>query len=141
MAGVAARGSSGGRRSGVKGAYPLGAGNAEELTAGAEPNRDPEVAAMMWSSGGWHWWAWVPMMLIMLGFWGVVVWVIVSLVRGTRSPNAVAGGNRSPTESAERILAERYARGDIDAAEYRQRLDELRGDPRQSRDTSAPPHG
>ena len=56
---------------------------------------------------------------VMLAFWAAVVWFAVSLVR-----------NRSlrpdDTGRAERILAERYARGEMGADDYRGRLEDLR---------------
>nr|WP_254451164.1 SHOCT domain-containing protein [Aeromicrobium stalagmiti] len=44
------------------------------------------------------------------------------MATGSSAPEAP----RSTTESAERILAERLARGDIDQAEYQSRLSALR---------------
>ena len=71
-------------------------------------------------SDGWSWWGWLLMMVGMVGFWGLVVWLVVSLVR---SP-----GTSGPSEGriAEQLLAERFAAGDIDESEYRARLDALR---------------
>lgn len=72
----------------------------------------------------WNGWGWGHMLGMGL-FWlivlvGIVV-VIVWLVR------AGAGGAHAPGEpSAEEILRQRYARGEIDAEEYRERLAELR---------------
>ncbi len=54
---------------------------------------------------GWWWW----MATLMLVFWGLVIWGFVTLVRAP---------GRSPDRRAEDILAERYARGEIDEAEY-----------------------
>lgn len=84
---------------------------------------------MMWDWHGNSWWWFVVMPLGMLAFWALVAWVVVTVVRGNRAtPPATA----TPNE-AERILAERYARGDIDTTEYHTRLDDLR------RTGSAPP--
>ena len=60
---------------------------------------------------GW-WWLAVPMMM---GFWALVVWGVVTLVRGSRSRS-----------SAEDVLAERFARGELDEVEYRHRRDLVR---------------
>lgn len=54
------------------------------------------------------------MMLGMVAFWGLVAWVVVSLVR---RPSGVLSNSRD----AEVILAERFARGEIDEDEYRTR--------------------
>jgi putative membrane protein len=90
----------------------------------------------------WHhgmgfggWWA---LGLGMLLFWGVVIAVIVLLVRwagGSRHREHVppAAGPQAappvapPPDQAQRILDERFARGEIDAEEYRLRRDVLRG--------------
>jgi putative membrane protein len=60
----------------------------------------------------------------MLVFWGLVIWGIVALVR-------VAGQTSSqtrfdPNHDPEQVLADRFARGEIDADEYRARLATLR---------------
>jgi putative membrane protein len=57
--------------------------------------------------------------LVMLAIIGLIVWVVVQ---------AASGSSRSdsdPTESAQRILADRFARGEIDDEEYRRRSTEL----------------
>ncbi len=74
---------------------------------------------MMWRDGGSWGWGWMLMgMLMMIGFWGLVAWVIVTAVR---RPEA-----RSSTRDAQEILDERFARGELDVDEYRQRSDALR---------------
>jgi putative membrane protein len=59
------------------------------------------------------------MLPAMIVFWAAVAWFVVSVVR-ERSPRP------DDTGRAERILAERYARGDIGADEYRGRREDLR---------------
>jgi putative membrane protein len=76
---------------------------------------------MMWWNDGWGWWLIMP--LLMVAFWVAVVWVVVSLVRGRPAPMA---GESAPPVAPEQILAQRYARGEIDDDEYRRRLDVLR---------------
>jgi putative membrane protein len=65
----------------------------------------------------WEWhagWAWWWMGVAMLVFWGLVAWVVVTLVRqGDRG----GGGKRGARE----ILDARYARSEIDDDEYRRR--------------------
>ena len=74
---------------------------------------------MMWGHyDQFSWWWFVLMPLGMLGFWAIVAWVVVTLARGNRPHDTAA-----PTPEA--TLAERYARGDIDAEEYHRRLDDL----------------
>lgn len=70
-----------------------------------------------WSSG-----AWVMMAIMMIGFWGLVAWIIYTLARGTSQLHE----DGQDTPSAEDILSERFARGEIDADEYRDRRNALR---------------
>ncbi len=70
---------------------------------------------MMWYWGsGAHWWAWTIGFVLMVAFWGVIVWAIWYLVTSTtrRSDHNGSGGD------AKHILDERLARGEIDADEY-----------------------
>ncbi|WP_250549450.1 SHOCT domain-containing protein [Pseudonocardia sp. H11422] len=64
---------------------------------------------------GWFW-IWPTLVLIGLGLLGYLTYQLVQ-GRGTGSP---AGAS-----SARQILDERYARGEIDEQEYRQRRAEL----------------
>ena len=76
---------------------------------------------MIWydHSSGWGWWGWLLMAAVMLVFWVIVVWGVVGLVRNsTPTPPDPSG--------PEQLLAERFARGEIDEAEYNQRLQTLR---------------
>lgn len=73
---------------------------------------------MNWNDG-WAWVGWLMMTVFMVGFWGLVAWVVVAL---TRSPS----GTRDQQRSAEDILAERFARVEIDQDEYTKRLDTIR---------------
>ena len=84
---------------------------------------------MMWDWNGWSWWWWILMPVMMIGFWGVVAWVVVTLVRNDRASGTKGPGATPPPQGdeAERILGERFARGEIDADEYRRRLEVLRG--------------
>jgi putative membrane protein len=74
----------------------------------------------MWWNDGWGWWLIMP--LLMVAFWVAVVWVVVSLARGRPAPMA---GEIARPVAPEQILAERYARGEIDDDEYHRRLDVL----------------
>ena len=73
---------------------------------------------MWWSDGGWSWWAWCVMGGAMLVFWVLVAWVIVTLMRSNRSDAPAA-------YRPEDILADRYARGEIDHDEYQRRHETL----------------
>ncbi len=73
----------------------------------------------MWGSS-WGWW----MGLVMVAFWGAVIWFVVTPSRGRDARPRQPQGD--PADKARAVLAERLARGDIDPAEYRERLDTLR---------------
>ncbi len=84
-----------------------------------------------WGAGGW-----LLMALLMLGFWSVVVFGVIAVIRSLQdNPQARSHPSQSPpptpptaapTSDAERLLAERFARGEIDAEEYTARRDLLR---------------
>jgi len=63
--------------------------------------------------------------LSMLVFWGLVVTGVVFLVRVLASDRQVPPGMRPLDPMA--LLRERFARGEIDETEYRQRLKVLNG--------------
>jgi len=73
---------------------------------------------------GWGPAAWFAMAFAMLVFWTIVVGAIIALVQSNygRGQHHVVGRADDP----EHILAERFARGEIDADDYRQRRDLLR---------------
>lgn len=72
---------------------------------------------MMWGNGmGWG--AWLLMALTTVGFWALVVFGIVALFRGAGGADTRRHG---PERDARQILDERFARGEIDAEEYRSR--------------------
>lgn len=71
--------------------------------------------------GGGNWW-WIPMMIMMVAFWGGLIWLLVTLAKRNQTPQSMAAGSTQATPTAVGILAERLARGEIEADEYRQRL-------------------
>ena len=75
--------------------------------------------------GNGSWW-WIPMMIMMVAFWGGLIWLGVTLLKRNDSAQPLAAGARQATTTAEGILGERLARGEIEADEYRQRLAALR---------------
>ena len=72
------------------------------------------------SSG--HGWAWLIGLAVLVLLVGLVVWAVIA----TRSRAAPGGAPATQRRSAEDVLADRLARGEIDADEYRQRLAVLR---------------
>lgn len=74
-------------------------------------------------NGGWGVGAWVVMALLMLLFWGGVITVVVFLLRRGHGTGGPLG---APPDSAESILNERFARGEIDETEFTARRAALR---------------
>ena len=82
---------------------------------------------MFWWGQGMSGWGYALMSVSMVLFWGVVILGIVALVRYLGRSSPPAGGAGVPRPSAEQVLAERFARGEIDEQEYQSRLATLRG--------------
>ncbi|RKT87267.1 putative membrane protein [Saccharopolyspora antimicrobica] len=75
----------------------------------------------MYYGGGWGLLGMLVMTVGMVLFWVLVVVAIIALVRYLqRTGRADSGSTR-----AEEVLAERFARGEIDEEEYRRRLETL----------------
>jgi len=74
---------------------------------------------MMTGFGGWS-----MMGIVWLVIIGLIVWLVVSLVRGSGHGTAVGqtGGDAKALE----ILKTRYARGEIDKTEYEEKLKDLK---------------
>lgn len=75
---------------------------------------------------GWGW-GWVFGLLVIAGLVLLVV-VLVRVVGGGVDKSGRRGAQERGSSAAEASLAERYARGEIDTAEYTERLRHLRGD-------------
>jgi putative membrane protein len=74
---------------------------------------------MMWDQyDQFSWWWFAVMPLAMLAFWALVAWLVFTVVRP--GPEI-----RPAPPRAEAILAERYARGELDADDYYRRLHDL----------------
>lgn len=76
---------------------------------------------MGWYGDGVGWGGWLVMMFGMVAFWGLVVWAVVVIFRDARSTDSWSA-RRGPLDT----LDERFARGEIDEAEYRARAEVLR---------------
>ena len=77
---------------------------------------------MEWDDGGgWSWFWMLPMVVVTLVLAGCLLWTVVAFSRsGTSTDRVVA-------PSAEDIVNERFARSELDAADYRERIDALEG--------------
>ena len=74
---------------------------------------------MDWGDSGWSWWWMLTLMTSMMVIIGGIVFAIIALARPTSST--------SNGPSAEEILNERFARGEIDGTEYKERVGVLHG--------------
>ena len=82
---------------------------------------------MDWYDGhGMSAWGWVASTLGVVLVLALLILGAVLLVRSSRRPSDGSSLGPSP-RSPEQILAERFARGEIDEEEYRQRLAALKG--------------
>ena len=72
---------------------------------------------MWWSNGGWGTGTWLIMGLLMVIFWAAVISLVVWVVRAV-STGLPALPRRPGHGRAEQELAERYARGEIDEAQF-----------------------
>ncbi len=85
---------------------------------------------MHYYGDGIGWGGWLVMVAMMAVFWGAIAWVIVTLIRHSGSgsePSPVTGSDSMRGSDPMRILDERFARGEIDEAEYQRRREVLRG--------------
>ena len=80
---------------------------------------------MFWYDHNLTAWGWVGMTVGMILFWGLLITAVVLLARalGPSGPTTPA----PPASNPEHLLAERFARGEIDEPEYQDRLTTLRG--------------
>jgi len=88
----------------------------------------------MWWNNGMNWGGmggigaggWVVMTIVMLAFWALVVAGVVALFRNGRATGSGSGAKasdsgRTDNGSADKVLDQRFARGEIDADEYQAR--------------------
>ncbi|MFJ8113874.1 SHOCT domain-containing protein [Streptomyces sp. NPDC096132] len=86
------------------------------------------VTVMLWYGHDPSGWTWFVMSLGMIFFWALLIVLGVLLFRAL-SRSAGFGSTKSPAPhgpAAEQLLAERFARGEIDEDEYRRCLTVLR---------------
>ncbi|GAT71025.1 membrane protein [Planomonospora sphaerica] len=80
---------------------------------------------MGWHEHGMSGWGWLAMSIGMVIVWALIIagTAVVFRYLGTAQRTAAPPAGPSPQD----LLAERFARGEIDAEEYRSRLETLRG--------------
>lgn len=79
----------------------------------------------MWHHGygGWGWGSWILTAIVLTIFFALVITAIVAAVRYLNGPgHHSAHHNSPPGRKPEDILAERFARGEIDDEDYRRRI-------------------
>lgn len=86
---------------------------------------------VMWYGNGMSGWGFSLMIIGMAIFWALVVAGIVALLRYAGNSNATTtGATPQHVPTPQQILADRYARGEIDDEEYTRRMKTLdRGTP------------
>jgi putative membrane protein len=84
-----------------------------------------ELAMMFWYGNGMSTWGYALMTIGMVVFWTLVIVGIVALIRYLGHPSEPPEYRRDDGTTPERLLAERFALGEIDQNEYRARLDVL----------------
>jgi putative membrane protein len=81
---------------------------------------------MYWDGGGVHAWGLVLVLFAVIPLWLLLIGAIYRVVRVDDSGSA-PHRPKANWPGPEQILAERFARGNIDDDEYRHRLDILHG--------------
>ena len=82
---------------------------------------------MMWYSGGdWGWGSWILMTVAMVVFWAALITGAVLAVRYAVSGRGADTNAAALSTRAEELVAQRYARGEIDEDEYHRRVALLR---------------
>jgi putative membrane protein len=84
---------------------------------------------MNWYGTGMGGWGYTLMIANTVLFWALIIGGVVVLLRYLGRAGRQDPPGQSRPATPEQILAERFARGDIDEEEYRRRLGILRGVP------------
>ena len=81
---------------------------------------------MYWYGDHMSGWGYALTAVSMVIFWGLIIVGIVALVRYLGRSGQPTGVPPAERPTPEQVLAERFARGEINEDEYRRRLDTLR---------------
>ncbi|GHH85526.1 SHOCT domain-containing protein [Streptomyces capitiformicae] len=83
---------------------------------------------MFWHAHDMSGWGWFGMSIGMVAFWALIITALVLVFRAANRPHE---HTHTPTAAPtpQQILAERFARGEIDEEEYRRRLSALHSGP------------
>ena len=78
-----------------------------------------------WMHGDWGW-GWMSLMMVMMVlFWGAIIFAVVWLVRGAAQGGWTSGGTPARKETPLEILERRFAEGDMTEDDYRARREVL----------------
>ena len=80
---------------------------------------------MGWNHGGFTAGDWLAMSVMMVVFWGALIALVVWVVRSFRTDRNLTQPTSSPAAHADAVLAERFARGEIDEDEFTRRRELL----------------
>jgi putative membrane protein len=83
------------------------------------------MTMMFWYGSAMGGWGYAVVMIGMVVFWAAVIYGIAALIRQAGRSGPPSGEPALPP-APERLLAERFARGEIDEEEYQRRLAGLR---------------
>jgi putative membrane protein len=86
---------------------------------------------MFWYDHDMGWWGYAGMGIGMVLFWALIIVGIVALVRFSSGGQQSGRPLTRDAPSPEQVLAARFARGEINETEYRERLAVLRDHIRQ----------
>lgn len=84
---------------------------------------------MFWSDHDMSGWGYAGMVIGMVLFWALIIVGIIALIRFSTGATQTRSVPQFPpySDSPEQLLAARFARGEIDEAEFQHRLAVLRG--------------
>lgn len=85
---------------------------------------------LFWYAHDMSGWGWFGMSTGMVAFWALIVAALVLVFRAANRPHEHGHTPHTPAApTPNQILAERFARGEIDEEEYRRHLDTLHAGP------------
>lgn len=82
---------------------------------------------MWWDHGNWDGGDWFAMTAMMVLFWGGLIALLLWTMRGSGAGRLEGQAKGAVGPGAQAMLAERFARGEIDAAEFERNRELLRG--------------
>ena len=77
---------------------------------------------MYWYGHDMGWWGYVDVALLMAVFWVLVIGSLAALAKYLFAPGSAKGRPTGESSSPAEVLAVRFARGEIDESEYRERV-------------------